>query len=79
MLGMLDIEMLDILKIMCEMIGGQYDNRKFDSQTVQTSISPSCKANRPQQINTDNIDVNMLMQACQIISGPASTEQQTKE
>ena len=53
LLGMFDMEMLGILKIMCKVVGGQQVDRKFNSQTVQPSNGYSCKANIGQQIKTD--------------------------
>ena len=44
LLGMPDIELLVILKLMSEVVGGQHADRKFNSQIVQLSNSPSCKA-----------------------------------
>ena len=55
---MLDIEVLDILKIMCEVMEDLYESRKFDSQTIKASNGPSCKTNRAPQIKTDHMDVN---------------------
>ena len=57
-LGMPDIDLLNILKIMCEVGGDQQADRKFESQTIGSPNSPSYKANKGQQIKTDNIDVN---------------------
>ena len=44
--GMLDIELLVILKIMCEVVGGQQEDRKFYSQRIKPTSTPNCKANR---------------------------------
>ena len=35
LLGMPDIELLDILKILCKVMGDQQTDSKFDSQTIQ--------------------------------------------
>ena len=43
LLGMPDIELLSLLKIICEVMGGQQANKKFNFQTRQPSIIPSCK------------------------------------
>ena len=48
LLWMPDIELLDILKIICAVIGDPIKNRMFDFQTMQTSNDPSCKANKAQ-------------------------------
>ena len=50
LLGMPDIEVLDILKITCEVMGDLYKSRMFDCQMIQPCNSPSCKANKVQQI-----------------------------
>ena len=44
LLGMPGIELLNKLKVICEVGGDQQADRKFDFQTVQPSNSPSCKA-----------------------------------
>ena len=71
-LGMPDIELLGILKMVYEVVGGQQADGKFDSQTIQPSSGPSYKSNQIMQISL------MWIQTCQIISSPAATEQQTK-
>ena len=53
-----DIKLLNKLQIMCEVLGDQSADRKFNSHTIELSSSPSCKANKGQQIKTDNTDVN---------------------
>ena len=58
LLGMPDIEMLDILKIMCEVMGGPHKSRMVSSQTMQASNGPSCKANKVQHIKTGYTDAN---------------------
>ena len=45
LLGMLDMELLGILKITCDVVGGQQAGRKFDSQTMEPSSALSCKVN----------------------------------
>ena len=44
LLGTADIELLGILKIMCDVIGQEAD-RTFDSQTMETSSDLSYKGN----------------------------------
>ena len=58
LLGMPDAELLDLLKITCELVRDQQGDRKVDAQTKQPSNSPSCKANEGQQIKTDNVDIH---------------------
>ena len=58
LLGMPENELLDILKIMCEVVGDQQADRKLESQTIQPSNSPRCKANRSQQTKRDYVGVN---------------------
>ena len=58
LLGLPDIKLLDILKIICGVMGDQQADRKFDSQTIHPSNGSSCKANKAQQIMTNNVDVN---------------------
>ena len=55
--GMSDIEVLDILKITCEVMGDPYKSRMFECKTMQTSNGPSCKANKVQQTKADSVDV----------------------
>ena len=50
LLGMPDIKLQHILKITCKAIGHPHESRKFDSQTIEASDSPSCKTNKAQQI-----------------------------
>ena len=45
LLGMPDIELLHILKIMCDMIGDPHNNRKLDLQTAEASNCPDCRTN----------------------------------
>ena len=41
LLGMPDIKLLNLLKIMCEVVEGQQPDRKFDFQIIQPSNGPS--------------------------------------
>ena len=43
---------------MCEVMGDPHKSRIVNSQTMQASNSPSCKANKAQMLKTDNADVN---------------------
>ena len=52
------MELLYILKIICEVMGDPHEHGKFNSQTMQASNDPSCKANKVQEIKADNADVN---------------------
>ena len=58
LLGMPDIELLDILKSRCEVMGDPHVGRKIDPQTIQPFNSLSCKANKAQQIKADKVGVN---------------------
>ena len=42
LLGMPDTELLDIIKITCEVMGDPHKSRMFNSQTIQTANSPTC-------------------------------------
>ena len=56
--GMPDIELLDILKIICEVMRDQHKSRMLDSQKIQASSGPSFKTNKVQQTKIDQVDVN---------------------
>ena len=58
MLGMPDIELLNILRITCDTIGGYHESRKFNSQTVETSDSPDCRIKEAPQFITDKEDMH---------------------
>ena len=58
LLVMHDTELLDVLKITCEVVGDQQADLKSNSQTIQPSNGSSCKANKGQQIKTDISGVN---------------------
>ena len=55
--GMPEIELLDILKIICEVVGGQQGDGKFDFQTIQLVNAHSCKAYTDWEIKSDNAKV----------------------
>ena len=57
LLGMPDIELLGILKIVCEAVGGQEEDRKCNSETIKMSSSASCKENTDWKIRSGNVDV----------------------
>ena len=50
LLGIPDLTLLSILRITCNVIGKPHESRKVDSQTIEISISPSCKTNKTPQI-----------------------------
>ena len=50
LLGMPDLKLLSILRITCDVIGKPHESRKVDSQTMEMSISPSCRTNEAPQI-----------------------------
>ena len=56
LLGTLDIELLGILKITCELVGHQQADRWFDSQTIQPSNGSICKETKTAR-SRDNVDV----------------------
>ena len=58
LLMMPDIELLDRLKITCELIGDPHESSNFNLQTIETFSSPSCRANKALQIKTDKVDAN---------------------
>ena len=77
LLGMPDIEVLDLLKIMYEVMGDPNKSRMLNFQSIQAFNNPSCKANKVKEIKADNVDVNDANS--NIILGTASTEQQIKQ
>ena len=56
LLGKPDTELLCILKLTCEVAGGQQADMTFDSQTIQLSNCSSCKANTDWKMKSDNAD-----------------------
>ena len=70
-------ELLNILKIMCEVICNPHEGMKFDSHIIEASNSPHCRTNIASQNNIKWMQL-ILMQTCQIISGPVPTKQQIK-
>ena len=58
LLVMPDTEVLNILKITCEVNGNPNESRHLNSQTTEASNCPSCKTNKATQIKIDNLDVN---------------------
>ena len=79
LLVMPDIELLDILKIMCEVAGDQQAKGKFECQTIKPSNTPCCKANTGQQIKTENVDINDAKSNMPDYFRSVSAEQQKKE
>ena len=57
LLGLPDIKLLDILKIICETMEDQQADKRFDFQTIQPSNNPSFDTNKAQQIRADNVNV----------------------
>ena len=55
LLGMSDIELLNILRITCEVISESHESRKLDSQTIEASTSPSCRTTRAPWNETDKV------------------------
>ena len=58
LVGMPDIEVLNILRMICDVIGSPSETRKFYLQTIKASNDPSCKVNKASQINTDKVGAN---------------------
>ena len=79
LLGMPDTELLNILKIMCEVMGDPHESRKSDLQTMKEPNSHNCKTIKAQLIKTDNEDVNDANINIPDYFRLASTEQQKKE
>ena len=57
LLGMPDIELLGILKIICEVVKGPQTDRKFHSQRMTPSSTLTIKTNTGQEIRSYNEDV----------------------
>ena len=58
LLGMPDIELLNILKRTFEVKDDTHESRKFNSQKREASNNLSCRANRTLQNKTDKVDAN---------------------
>ena len=56
LLGIPDIEFLGKLKMMCDVIESQEADRKCNSQTMEPSSTPCCKANTETKFRSDNVD-----------------------
>ena len=75
LLGMPRIEMLNILKIMCEVIGDPHESRKLNSQTIEASNSHSCKMKtEPQRTSLIKLISMIQMQTFPVISGTSSAK-----
>ena len=57
LLGMPDIELPGIPKVMLEVVEGQQADRKFDTQTMKLSSVLRYKANTDWRSRSDNVDV----------------------
>ena len=79
LLGIPDIELLNIVKIMCEVIGDPHESQKFDLQAIGVSKSPSCRRSRVPQNKTDKVDVNDTNAIMPDYFRSAPTKLQTKE
>ena len=51
------MELLGILKIMCDVVEGQKADKKLNSQTMELPIMPDCQANTDIDSRSDNEDV----------------------
>ena len=78
LLGMTDIELLNILKVMCEVIGVPPESRKFNLQTIEASDSLSSRTNKVPQNKTDKVDAHDDNANMPDYSVPAPAEQQIK-
>ena len=58
LLGMLDIAMLSIVRITCDIIGVPHENRKVDSQKIEMANRPSCRTSKALQIQADKEDIH---------------------
>ena len=58
LLGMLDIKVLNILRITYEVICNPHESRKFNSQTIEVSTSPSYRKNRALQNKRNKADAH---------------------
>ena len=64
LLGMLDIELPGIIRVMCETIGNKTTSKKFDSQTKYVAKPDECssskdKTNMPDYLISSKIKTNM--------------------
>ena len=55
---MTDIELLNVLNIMCKVICDPHENMKLPSQTIETSNIPSLRTNRALQSKKHKMDVH---------------------
>ena len=79
LLGLPDIKLLNILRITYKVISDPCERRKFKSQIVEASNSPSSRTNRAPWNKTDKAGTHDNNINVQIISGPVQTKQQTEE
>ena len=78
-LGMPDVELLSTLGRTCDIIGRPHENRKVNSQTIETADSLNCRTNIGLWIQTNKEDMHDEKKTCQIISNLVQIEWQTKE
>ena len=57
LLGMPDIELLGMLKIMCEEVGGWQADRQFNPQLIKPSSALNWLANTGLEIRSGNVDI----------------------
>ena len=58
LIRMVDIEVLNILQITCEVLGNPHDRKKFHLQTIEAPNDPSHKTYKASQITSDHMDKN---------------------
>ena len=92
LLGILEIELFGIIRVICDTIENKTTGMKFDSQTKHVADSPNCKTNKDPQAKPDEssrskdkiklsdyLNSSKRKLICQIISIPVTTKKQTKE
>ena len=76
LLGMLEIKLLNIIRITCKVICEPHESRKFNL-TIEASNSPSCRTNRTPWNETEKVGtLEIIIQTCQVISGSAQSNTQ---
>ena len=74
-----DIELIGILKIMCEVVYGWQVGRRFNSQVMWPNSIINCKYTQWKITGQIAWTLTRIMQTCYIISGPVQTWRQMKK
>ena len=74
MLGIPDIQLLNILKITCQVISVPHESGKFDSQTTNLSNALVAEETEPCSVKQTKWVHMLIMQKCQIILSLAKTK-----